>query len=138
MNEQNLKGYGFHERTASEQREIASKGGIASGKSRREMKVLREHLNQILDEEIEFDGEIVSKKHVIAIKAVEQILKEDISARDFARLFEVIRDTVGEKPIDKLQVAAEIDQSIIDEVEAMVLGAEEEPAIWEGDIADEN
>ena len=129
MNEQNLKGYGFHERTASEQREIASKGGIASGKSRREMKVLREHLNQILDEEIEFDGEIVSKKHVIAIKAVEQILKEDISARDFARLFETIRDTVGEKPIDKIQVA-EIDQSVIDEVEAMVLGAEEEPAYF--------
>lgn len=138
MNEQNLKGYGFHERTASEQREIASKGGIASGKSRREMKVLREHLNQILDEEIEYDGEIISKKHVIAIKAVEQILKEDISARDFARLFEVIRDTVGEKPIDKLQVAAEIDQSIIDEVEAMVLGAEEEPAIWEENIKEIN
>lgn len=133
MNEQNLKGHGFHELTANEQREIASKGGIASGKSRREMKVLREHLNQILDEEIEFDGEIVSKKHVIAIKAVEQILKEDISARDFARLFEVIRDTVGEKPIDKLQVAAEIDQSIIDEVEAMVLGLEEEPIEWHPD-----
>lgn len=133
MNEQNLKGYGFHERTASEQREIASKGGIASGKSRREMKVLREHLNQILDEEIEFDGEIVSKRHVIAIKAVEQIFKEDITPRDFARLFEVIRDTIGEKPIDKVQVAAEIDQSIIDEVEAMVLGAEEEPIEWNPD-----
>ena len=133
MNEQNLKGYGFHERTASEQREIASRGGIASGKSRREMKVLREHLNQILDEEIEFDGEIVSKRHVIAIKAVEQIFKEDITPRDFARLFEVIRDTIGEKPIDKVQVAAEIDQSIIDEVEAIVLGTEEEPVEWHQD-----
>ena len=60
---------------------------------------------------------------------MEQILKEDISARDFARLFETIRDTVGEKPIDKIQVA-EIDQSVIDEVEAMVLGAEEEPAYF--------
>ena len=127
MNEQNLKGHGFHELTANEQREIASKGGIASGKSRREMKMIKEHLNQILDEEIEYDGEIVSKKHVIAVKAVEQILKDDISARDFARLFETIRDTVGEKPIDKLQIDAEIDQAIIDEVEAMVLGAEEEP-----------
>lgn len=137
MNEQNLKGHGFHERTASEQREIASKGGIASGKSRREMKVIREHLNQILDEEVEYDGEIVSKKHVIAIKAVEQILKEDISARDFARLFEVIRDTVGEKPIDKLQVT-EMDQAAVDEVEAMVLAALEEPAIWEENIKEIN
>lgn len=133
MNEQNLKGYGFHERTASEQREIASKGGIASGKSRREMKVLREHLNQILDEEVEFDGEIVSKRHVIALKAVEQIFKEDITPRDFARLFEVIRDTIGEKPIDKVQVAAEIDQSIIDEVEAMIAAMPEEPIEWNPD-----
>lgn len=137
MNEQNLKGYGFHERTASEQREIASKGGIASGKSRREMKMIREHLNQILDEEIEYDGEIVSKKHVIAIKAVEQILKEDISARDFARLFEVIRDTAGEKPIDKVQVS-ELDQATIDEIEAMVAACAEEPAIWEENIEEIN
>ena len=130
MNEQNLKrgNPDTQFRSGREAVENGTKGGIASGKSRREMKMIKEHLNQILDEEIEYDGEIVSKKHVIAVKAVEQILKDDISARDFTRLFETIRDTVGEKPIDKLQIDAEIDQAIIDEVEAMVLGCiEEEP-----------
>lgn len=33
-NEQNLKGHGFHERSASEVREINSKGGVNSGKTR--------------------------------------------------------------------------------------------------------
>ena len=129
MNEQNLKrgNPDTQFRSGREAVENGTKGGIASGKSRREMKMIREHLNQILDEEIEYDGEIVSKKHVIAIKAVEQILKEGISARDFARLFEVIRDTAGERPVDKIQFA-DMDQSVIDEVEAMVLSAEEEPA----------
>ena len=34
-NNENLKGYGFHERTAKEQREIAVMGGKASGEARR-------------------------------------------------------------------------------------------------------
>ena len=43
------------------------------------------------------------------------------------KFWELIRDTAGFKPIDKIQVS-EIDQQDIDEVEAMVLGAEEEHA----------
>ena len=131
MNEQNLMPIQEvnSRRSREEHIEDSRKGGIASGKARREMKVLRDHLNQILDEEVEFDGEIVSKRHVIALKAVEQIFKEDITPRDFARLFEVIRDTIGEKPIDKVQVS-ELDQATIDEIEAMVAACAEEPVEW--------
>ena len=50
-NEDNLNGYGFHERTASEQREIAKMGGKASGKSRRKKANLKNALNIILTAE---------------------------------------------------------------------------------------
>lgn len=48
MNDDNLKGYGFHERTASEQREIAIAGGKASGESRRKTANFRQTLNKLL------------------------------------------------------------------------------------------
>lgn len=47
-NEQNLSGHGFDERTASEQREIASKGGKASGEARRRKRSLREAMETML------------------------------------------------------------------------------------------
>jgi hypothetical protein len=43
------------------------------------------------------------------------------------KFWELIRDTAGYKPTERIHVS-EIDQNVIDEVEAMVLGAEEEPA----------
>lgn len=46
-NEENLKPQS--ERTKSEQREIATKGGIASGKSRRRKKAMKERLREALD-----------------------------------------------------------------------------------------
>ena len=42
MNDENLKGFGFQELTASEQREIASMGGKASVAARREKKKVAE------------------------------------------------------------------------------------------------
>ena len=47
-NEQNLNGHGFDERTASERREIASKGGKASGEARRRKRSLREAMQTML------------------------------------------------------------------------------------------
>ncbi|MBR1749935.1 MAG: hypothetical protein IJ740_03495 [Ruminococcus sp.] len=49
MNDDNIKGYGFHERTAEEQREIARKGGKASGAARRRKADLRRMAQDILD-----------------------------------------------------------------------------------------
>lgn len=53
MNDENLKGYGFHERTASEQRELAVMGGKASGKVRRRKADFRRTLNMLLTAEID-------------------------------------------------------------------------------------
>lgn len=49
----NLSGYGFHERTAEQQREIARKGGIASGQARRRKADFRKTLNMLLTAEID-------------------------------------------------------------------------------------
>ncbi len=53
MNDENLKGYGFHERTASEQRELAVMGGKASGEIRRRKADFRKTLNMLLTTEID-------------------------------------------------------------------------------------
>lgn len=52
-NEDNLKGHGFHERTASEQREIARMGGKASGEARRKKANFRKTLNMLLTTKID-------------------------------------------------------------------------------------
>ena len=52
-NEENLKGHGFHERTAKEQREIAIMGGKASGEARRRKADFRKTLNLLLTAEID-------------------------------------------------------------------------------------
>lgn len=49
MNDENLKGHGFDEKTAEEQREIARKGGKASGVARRRKADLRRMAQEILD-----------------------------------------------------------------------------------------
>ncbi len=126
--EENLKGHGFHEIAAEKQRQIASEGGKARVKQRRAQKAFRDCLNAILEEDGgTYKGEIVSKKELIAIRALKYLIeKEDLDAREFAKLFEVVRDTIGEKPIDRVQVS-ELDQSVIDEVEAVIAEAKEEP-----------
>lgn len=52
-NNENLKGHGFHERTAREQREIAVMGGKASGAARRRNADFRKTLNALLTAKID-------------------------------------------------------------------------------------
>lgn len=87
-NEQNLKGYGFHERTASEQREIAQKGGKASGEARREKKLIKDRILERMnatDWDEYIDG------------IIERAKESKVDA-------EFLRDTIGEKPAEKHEV----------------------------------
>ncbi len=97
------------ERTPSELREIASKGGKASGKKRRQMKTFKELCdkfingkitNEKLKEQLKVFG-ITDKdstyKMAMIVSLVNKSLKGDVKA------FEVLRDTVGEKPIEQIQ-----------------------------------
>lgn len=56
---------------------------------------------------------------VASLKVFENAMKGD------RKSFETIRDTIGQKPVDKVMIA-EVEQSVIDEVERMVLGDDEE------------
>lgn len=119
-NEQNL--IPNSERSPSEVRENGRKGGIRSGEVRREKADLKRQLLLFLETEATMD------KSGNPLTGAELMVK--VAAREMAKgnpkFWELIRDTAGFKPIDKVQVT-EVDQSVIDEVEAMVLEAEEEP-----------
>lgn len=96
--------------------EEASRGGKASAEARRKKKELRECLEILLEREIKArNGETMSGAEAISAKLFEKALKGDIKA------FEVVRDSVGQKQVERVQIA-EIDQSAIDEVEKLFNG----------------
>lgn len=90
-NEQNLIGHGFHERTASEQRELAKKGGVASGKARRENKLIKD---RILERMGETDWNVM----------IDNLIAR---AQEDTKSFETLRDTIGQKPKESLEVQGE-------------------------------
>lgn len=92
-------------RSTEEAKKRGRAGGIKSGQVRRERKTLREELLALLS------AGNTQKDMNLAIIA--KALEGDVKA------YEVVRDTIGEKPVDKIMVA-EVDQTIIDEVEAML------------------
>lgn len=111
-NEQNLlKGEDCHKFTLEE----ASKGGKKSAEVRRERKNLRLALEMLLEKDFtDKNGNILSGTEAITAKLFEQAMKGNVKA------FETIRATVGQDPVQKVQVA-EVEQSVIDEVERAVL-----------------
>lgn len=82
------------QRTPSELREIASKGGKARAKKMKERKLLKELLEEAL--ETKTDTGIVAVD--IARALINQALTGNVKA------FEVIRDTTDQKPKDKLGI----------------------------------
>lgn len=102
--------------------EEAKKGGINSGKARRRKKEFRELFEKMLDETGgNLNGQEATRKEMIVARAMKILLDADSSdAREFLKAFEIVRDTIGEKPVEKVMVA-EVSQDVIDEVEAMVL-----------------
>lgn len=96
----------------SRAREAQLKGAA----TKRARKTLREELLALLS------GDIVDRKGrtVQAQTAMSNaLLKEALQGN--TKAFEIIRDTIGEKPVDKVMVA-DVEQSVIDEVEKAVLG----------------
>lgn len=102
-NEQNLKPVS----SKKEARERGRKGGLASVEARRKRKTLKEELLLMLSE-----GET---QQSVTLALIEKAMSGDTKA------FEVIRDTIGEKPVDKVMIA-DVEPNVIAEVEAMVKG----------------
>lgn len=111
MNAQNLKPL-----STEKAREIGAKGGKASVEARRKKRDLREALEMLLEKDFkDKNGNVLSGTEVITAKLFEKASKGDV------RAFETLRDTVGQKPVEKVMIA-EVEQSVIDEVERAVLG----------------
>lgn len=96
-NEQNLlKGDEKHTFTPDE----ASKGGKASAESRRKKRDLRLALEMLLEKDFtDKSGKMISGTEAVTAKLFEKAMKGDV------RAFETLRDTVGQKPVEKLEVA---------------------------------
>ena len=92
MNEQNL--IPSNKRTESERRAMAKKAGKASGEARRARKQFQEAVLAAL-EAVTDDGHSVLENIVAA--QISKALKGD------TRAFEVMRDTSGEKPAEKVE-----------------------------------
>lgn len=117
-NVQNLKPIKKGDLSKEELKKRQSNGGKKSAEARRERKLIKD---RILERIGEADWDTM----------IDNLIDR---AKDSPKDFEILRDTIGEKPIDKIQVS-EIDQNAIDEVEAMVLGTEEEKAEVSADDA---
>lgn len=91
------------ERTKDEQREIAKKGGIASGKARRRKRTMKEAAQMILNlkppdectaylQQYGIEEKDCTNLMMIMVKAAQMAANGDIKAAEF------LRDTVGENP----------------------------------------
>ena len=93
-NEKNL--IPFNELTESQQREIASKGGKASVEAKRKRKTLKEELLLMLEDE--------ELQQSVAIALIKQAQNGNVKA------FGMLRDTIGEAPVEKVQAT----QTVVD------------------------
>lgn len=79
--------------------EEAKKGGIKSGETRRKKRDLRLAFEALLEKEFKGeDGELLSGAELLALKQFRKGIEGDTKA------FEVIRDTAGQKPVEKVEV----------------------------------
>lgn len=93
-NEKNLKPI----RSKSEAREKGKKGGKKSGEVRAQRKTLRDELLALLATK----SEDKTMQEKISFSLIQEALNGNVKA------FETIRDTIGEKPQDKLNISGEL------------------------------
>lgn len=113
-----------------EARELGRKGGLKSAEVRAARKTLREELLALLTQDItDKNGRQMKTQTAISASMIKQALSGSTKA------YEIIRDTIGEKPIDKVMIS-EVDPETINEVERLVYN--EEPGEEENDISDDD
>ena len=107
-NEENLTQMGKH-LTREEAQKIGSLGGKASVKARRERKALREQMIMLLSlplkndkikdklKELGIKESDMNNQMAMSVSMYQQALKGNPKA------YELIRDTIGEKPVEQIQ-----------------------------------
>ena len=120
-NLENLKSF-TSDQSHEEAVENGRKGGIASGKARRNKKLLRDCIDYLLERQdetaLDADGNPMSGAEQLAYNLFIKALTETDTGKA-AKAFEVLRDTAGQKPIDKVMIS-DVDANVIAEVERMV------------------
>lgn len=98
--------------TSSEARRLGSKGGKASGRSRREKRDMRETFREMLDMPLHkgavtsagtmdgMEGENMTVGQSIALAQLRKAMAGDTKAAEF------IRDTSGQRPSDRVELTA--------------------------------
>lgn len=119
-NEQNLVPF-TSDQSREEAKKNGSKGGIASGKARREKKMFRETLESLLNmsmnkgESVDIDkiqnfaslnGQNISVQEAILIGQIHKAMTGDTKAAEY------VRDTIGQKPTDKVEVDTDMELNI--------------------------
>lgn len=105
-------------KSGREAAEAGHKGGIANGENNKARKTMRSELEAMLKMTVkDKNGKDTGKTFQAAITAA-LIAK---AAKGDTKAYELIRDTIGEKPAERITLAS-IDQKTIDEVEKMVMG----------------
>ena len=106
--------------TESERREMARKGGIASGKARKQKKLMSEVANDILQlplksgtvDEIKNLAEVrglnITVQEAILISMVKKALKGDPKAAAY------VRDTAGQMPTNNIELKTEVSSKLAD------------------------
>lgn len=98
--------------------EAGRKGGIASGEAKRHKKLLRECLEELLNKEItDKKGVSMTGAEALAAMAFKKALAGDL------RAFEVVRDTAGQKPVEKVQssqTVVDMSKFTTEEIKAML------------------
>lgn len=100
--------------TSEKAREIGRKGGIASGKAKKERKLIKEQISLLLslplkDEKTKaklkslgIESEDIDNQMAMVIAMWQKALKGDVSA------FNSIRDTIGEKPQENIKLSGNV------------------------------
>lgn len=111
------KGKATQFKAGEEQAKRARQGGIASGKARREKADFKKQCLMWMESVVAKDK---NGNPLTGAELMISVAGKEIS-NGSAKFWELMRDTAGFKPIDKV-VVAEVEQDVIDEVEKMVLG----------------
>lgn len=121
-NEQNLIPQA-HKLTVEEQ----SKGGKISGEKRRQRKTFAEAFDiWLTSDHVDKKGTRMNGMDILVAAMVQKASKGDV------RAFEVIRDSVGEKPVEKI-ATVEIPDDVRSKVESLVENYESENGIQDTD-----
>lgn len=94
----------LNKRTKEEVKEITRRGGINSGKARRNKALLKDCINILMEQKVvdPKSGKKITGAEQLSVNLWLKALSEMDTAKA-AKAFEVLRDTSGQKPADKIE-----------------------------------